>query len=493
MIRRKRTKSDTVRRGAAKPALAGTHGPRACGQPPPHSACPPALAGCRGSPPTSSHSLNSSLSSLSHISVHRDHSECDSWPSSPAADPPPTVPLREPADPRLFLNHRLPSPARWHVEPPSPQGTAGDIVFSVTIPPTPPSPKDTAHMGRRAGSRHHDGPRRQPDNAASPLDESRAASRPRPRTQNTQIQTIPAEPIDDFLRAVESRIPRNSLPISPPPPIPLVSPPSTPASTPSTQDVSEDDYDEDDDEDDDDDCPRPIPALDLSGSNLSSEDTGLENSFERQIRRYIPAPQLWSSHQWRSVQTAATTDPAPQSSGCDAKTKPHRPTLSRPATARSPQDDVREYGEHLARGRGREVRVVRHTHSEPRLDTSLTPLAGLLRDVCSEAALPPLPSHSPRPSLTPSVPILPTLTEDKPPIAPNTRICRPRHLSLSSSPHHHHSTARSAPTLETRWLPPAALTPATTPSEDSSGEAPVSRAFGVVCPEMCVPMCVSVL
>ncbi|KAK8404915.1 hypothetical protein O3P69_001488 [Scylla paramamosain] len=608
---------------------------------PPVPSAPPAP-----NSPTSSHSLNSSLSSLSHISVHRDHSECDSWPSSPAADPvrctelpflpgftpspvPPVLPspLASPncAAARASRPAAVPEPpppitGTLHVEPPSPQGTAGDIVFSVTIPPTPPSPKDTAHMGvsnNSSGAGHaRDAPDDVPDaprtlvaehpavngldgtpapveesrkptprRPAAPtrqrsfsLDESRAASRPRPRTQNTQIQTIPAEPIDDFLRAVESRIPRNSLPISPPPPIPLVSPPSTPASTPSTQDgpspptvvldaftqtspapsppsasrassdaflsecgcddhtslepcpsslaltVSEDDYDEDDDEDDDDDwsadesvsssspphtpaslphddsslslsesldtlglngesgigtvstrpsdSPRPIPALDLSGSNLSSEDTGLENSFERQIRRYIPAPSSGARtsgevyrrrrprprapEQWvRRENQTTQTDPEP------------------PATARSPQDDVREYGEHLARGRGREVRVVRHTHSEPRLDTSLTPLAGLLRDVCSEAALPPLPSHSPRPSLTPSVPILPTLTEDKPPIAPNTRICRPRHLSLSSSPHHHHSTARSAPTLETRWLPPAALTPATTPSEDSSGEAPM--------------------
>ena len=396
------------------------------------------------------------------------------------------------------------------------------------------------------------------------------------------MQTFPPEPLDDFLRAVESRIPRNSLPSTSPAAIHLASPPSTPVSTPSTHDgpspptvvldaftqtspapsppsasrassdawlsecgcddhtslelcpsslaltVSEDDYEEDCDDDDDDDgwsedgsvsssspphtpaslphddsslslsesldtlglngesgigtvstrpsdSPRPIPPLDLSGSNLSSEDTGLENSFERQIRRYIPAsssggrtsgevyrrrrPRARAPEQWvRREHQTTQTDPEPHSN------------------ARTPQEDARECGEPLGRGRGgRELRIVRHTHSEPHLDTSLTPLAGLLRDVCSEAALP---SHTPRPSLTPSVPILPTLTEDKPPIGPYTRVSRPRHLSLSSSPHHHHhGKACSAPALETRWLPPAALTPATTPSEDSSGETPVSSSL----------------
>ncbi|KAG7168198.1 hypothetical protein Hamer_G016832, partial [Homarus americanus] len=226
--------------------------------------------------------------------------------------------------------------------------------------------------------------------------------------------------------------------------------------------------------------PHPHVTLDLSGSNLSSEDTGLENSFERRIRRYIPhnrsgresehsshyrprRPRPRHHEQWvRREDQTTQTDPEP-------------PTLAHSIDEDS-HDSYRESNETLEGSRGGSVeRMVRHTHSEPRLDSAIIPVAGVLRGVYSEAALPPLPlHHSSRTPFTPSAPTLPTLTEDKPPKAPS-KPTRPRHLSLVS-PNHQSSPGKacSAPTLETRPAQPhAAHTPATTPSEDSSGETPM--------------------
>lgn len=117
----------------------------------------------------SSRSLNSSLSSLSHLSVHRDHSECDSWPSSPVAhnltpdvflDPSNILGAArsEPAsqavsEPKAKDAHKLKeSPASTHVAgascTPSPEPITGmlqlspagahngNIIFSVSIPET---------------------------------------------------------------------------------------------------------------------------------------------------------------------------------------------------------------------------------------------------------------------------------------------------------------------------------------------------------------------
>ena len=210
--------------------------------------------------PTSSHSLNSSLSSLSHISVHRDHSECDSWPSSPAADPvrctelsflpgftpspvspvqPSPLPSPNCGASRTSQSIAVPEPpppitGTLHVAPPTSQGTAGEIVFSVTIPPGPTTPSDTSHMRasdvRRddnSGADHaHASPDGVPDVSWTPaaehltvnglddtsfpveewrpppprrpapptrqrsfsLDESHAPSRSRPCTEHTQVK-----------------------------------------------------------------------------------------------------------------------------------------------------------------------------------------------------------------------------------------------------------------------------------------------------------------
>ncbi|XP_071534393.1 uncharacterized protein [Panulirus ornatus] len=419
------------------------------------------------------------------------------------------------------------------------------------------------------------------------LDEtSTAPDNPNIKLVNSSTQSHRPEALDDFLRAVESRIRRGSLDQSPqdlpPPSIFHPSPLSTPASTPlstATQDLSvtptvvldactqttpmptpppasrassdtwlsecgcddqvsmepcvsslalsatEDDYGEDDDDDDwsagaslSSSSPPPTPAsmprddsslslsesldtldlngesgigtvstrpsvsphphvtLDLSGSNLSSEDTGLENSFERQIRRYIPhnrsgretehglhyrrrRPRPRQQEQWvRREDQTTQTDPEPPQFSLSIEEDSH--------------DSFRESNETLEQGRGRsEGQLVRHTHSEPRLDAPTTPMAGVLRGVCSEVTLPPLPL--PRASFTPSAPALPTLTEDKPPKAP-CKPSRPRHLPLVS-PHQQGTPGKacSAPTLETRSPPShTAHTPATTPSEDSSGETP---------------------
>lgn len=136
--------------------------------------------------PSSSHSLNSSLSSLSHLSVHRDHSEYGSWPPSPATDPtlcpevfflpgftpsplppappsplppPPPSPLaipsletEQPSQP-VTVSHPPPIMGTLLVAPPTPQGTAGDIIFSVTIPPAPPSPPATPREGEASEAR----------------------------------------------------------------------------------------------------------------------------------------------------------------------------------------------------------------------------------------------------------------------------------------------------------------------------------------------------
>ncbi|XP_066990642.1 serine-rich adhesin for platelets-like isoform X1 [Macrobrachium rosenbergii] len=232
-------------------------------------------------------------------------------------------------------------------------------------------------------------------------------------------------------------------------------------------------------------------TLDLSGSNLSSEDTGLENSFERQIRRYIPnsssrpaaresdhaqhyrrrRPRPRHHEQWvRREDQMTQTDPHPP-------TPPHGAAEDSSPSRESILQDSNETLER-SRGGSEERMVVRHTHSEPHLDATLTPLGGSLRGVCSEAALPPIPtSHSARSAFTPSAPTLPTLTEDKPPMAPlNSKPPRPRHLSLCSShpPQHSPGKACSAPVLESKQQNAYTQhTPATTPSEDSSGEAPV--------------------
>lgn len=130
--------------------------------------------------PSSSHSLNSSLSSLSHLSVHRDHSEYGSWPPSPATDPtirpgvfflpgftpsplppaPPSPLPPPPPSPLSILSKEEERPNRHPavsepppitgtllVAPTTPRGTSGDIIFSVTIPPTPPSPITTPRVG----------------------------------------------------------------------------------------------------------------------------------------------------------------------------------------------------------------------------------------------------------------------------------------------------------------------------------------------------------
>lgn len=220
--------------------------------------------------------------------------------------------------------------------------------------------------------------------------------------------------------------------------------------------------------------PRPTAALDLSGSNLSSEDTGLENSFERQIRRYIPHGRgsRESDHYRRRRARSRHTEQWVRLEDQTTQTDPDPPLTASYAEGSS-QDSLRESNEMM--GGLCDPRLVRHTHSEPRLHAG-TPGNGQLRGVCSEAALPPLP-YTPRTSFAPSAPTLPTLTEDKPPIGPG-RVSRPRYLPLVSPEHTQASSpgkACSAPALETRPLPHA-HTPATTPSEDSSGEAPtVSR------------------
>ncbi|XP_076055678.1 rhoGTPase activating protein isoform X2 [Oratosquilla oratoria] len=233
--------------------------------------------------------------------------------------------------------------------------------------------------------------------------------------------------------------------------------------------------------------------LDLSGSNLSSEDTGLETSFERKIRRYIPNPrgsgrdsdrgQQYRSQQYRRRRAKVRT--SEQWVRCEdqtTQTDPEPGIVGHPCEGEDQQRSrdsfeglVSPTAETPSSSQGKQP-AFRHTHSESHLD-ALTSCRPSLRGVSSEAALP---QASQSRMLTPSAPTLPTLTEDKPPRAPSRGCAHPRPRHLPIIPDHtcspHPSKASSAPVLDSRVSRKTgqpSLTPATTPSEDSSGETPI--------------------
>ena len=226
--------------------------------------------------------------------------------------------------------------------------------------------------------------------------------------------------------------------------------------------------------------------LDLSGSNLSSEDTGLETSFEKRVRRFLPNSRAnrgnsvhatqyrrrrtrpYVQEQWvrrENQMTQTDVNPPTELSLVTTNT-----VNRREVRASSEECDVSWRGNRNNEN-GYQQKNMRHTHSEPRLTEPHQPQP-ILRGVSSEAALPPLPHSHPRQSAS-SVSTLPTLSEDsnKPPRYPPVR---PRHLPLGQ-PHSAPAKTCSAPILD--GISVKCRSSATTPSEESSGETPVSCLF----------------